>query len=160
MPRPLVPVLVLVIVLGLACSSRRVVVPPAVLRNDSPDATAVSLREPLEEVVVPLSPREREPERDADAILRSLHGELLGCYTKRLATHPKAHAHLTLDVLVGEDGRPLRVTTTGGALLGGETLECIEKHVRAVAFEPPRGGGISRVRVPISFHPGEPCEDG
>ena len=98
------------------------------------------------------APRE-QAERDAAAVFRSMHADVLACYTKRLATHPKAHAAITVEVLVGQDGRPRDVATTGGALLGSAVLSCVTRKVMRTAFTPPRDGGSSRVRVPFAFHP-------
>jgi hypothetical protein len=109
---------------------------------------------------VPLAdPRDIEERRDSE-IFRALQPQLLGCYTKRLATHPGAHAYVTFDVLVGADGRPRDVATTGGASLGSDALGCITGHVRRAAFAPPVGGGTSRVRVPFAFHPDAAGDDG
>lgn len=104
-------------------------------------------------------PRE-QAERDAAAIFRSMHSDVLACYTKRLATHPKAHAAITIEVLVGQDGRPRDVATTGGALLGSAVLSCVTRKVMRTAFTPPRDGGSSRVRVPFAFHPDDADDDG
>ena len=82
-----------------------------------------------------------------------MHSDVLACYRKRLATHPNAHAHLTVDVLVGDDGLPRDVATTGGALLGETTLACLVRRVMRASFMPPYGGGTSRVSVPFAFHP-------
>ena len=97
-------------------------------------------------------PRE-QAERDAAAVFRSMHADVLACYTKRLATHPKAHAAITVEVLVGQDGRPRDVATTGGALLGNAVLSCVTRKVMRTGFTPPRDGGSSRVQVPFAFHP-------
>lgn len=104
-------------------------------------------------------PRE-QAERDAADVFRSMHPDVLACYTKRLATHPKAHAAITVEVLVDQDGRPRDVATTGGALLGSAVLACITRKVMRTAFTPPRDGGSSRVRVPFAFHPDAIGDDG
>lgn len=103
-------------------------------------------------------PRE-QAERAAAEVFRSMHADVLACYTKRLATHPKAHAAITVEVLVGQDGRPRDVATTGGALLGSAVLSCVTRKVMRSAFTPPRDGGSSRVRVPFAFHP-DAADDG
>lgn len=97
-------------------------------------------------------PRETA-EREAAAVFRAMHADVLACYAKRLATHPHAHAAITVDVLVGRDGRPREVATTGGAALGPAALSCVERRVRRAEFAPARDGGTSRVRVPFAFHP-------
>jgi hypothetical protein len=84
--------------------------------------------------------------------VRRLHPELLACYARRLATDPTAHAYLTIDVLVGEDGAPREIATTGGARLGA-ALACITSRIREAAFELPARSGTTRVRVPLSFEP-------
>ena len=89
-----------------------------------------------------------------------MHPHLLACYAKRLATHPNAYAFLTVDVLVGQDGRPREVSTTGGALLGTDVIDCMKRHVRRAAFAPPSASGTSRVRVPFAFHPDAAHDDG
>jgi hypothetical protein len=93
-----------------------------------------------------------QAEREADAVVRQLHPQLLACYAKRLAKDPTAHAYLLVDVLVGEDGRPSEVATTGGARLG-EALNCITASLRSAAFDPPAKTGTTRIRLPLSFEP-------
>lgn len=110
------------------------------------DATA-----PIRRAAEP-DPRETA-EREAAAVFRAMHADVLACYAKRLATHPHAHAAITVDVLVGRDGRPREVATTGGAALGPAALSCVERRVRRAEFAPARDGGTSRVRVPFAFHP-------
>ena len=103
-------------------------------------------------------PNDLEERRD-DEVFRAMQPQLLACYARRLTTHPTAHAYVTFDVLVGLDGRPRDVATTGGALLGNEALSCLSRHVRRATFAPPPGGGTSRVRVPFAFHPDAAGED-
>lgn len=93
-----------------------------------------------------------EAEREAAAVVRQLHPQLLACYAKRLKRDPKAEAYLLVDVLVGEDGRPRDVATTGGARLG-EALDCITSRLRSAAFERPAKTGTTRIRVPLAFEP-------
>ncbi|MBX3205673.1 MAG: AgmX/PglI C-terminal domain-containing protein [Labilithrix sp.] len=101
-----------------------------------------------------------QAEGDAARVFRSMHAEVLACYAKRLATHPRAHAAVTVDVLVGQDGRPRDVATTGGALLGPAVLSCVKRCVMRASFAPSGEGGTSRVRVPFAFHPDVVGDDG
>ncbi len=80
-------------------------------------------------------PKDLEERRDGD-VFRAMQPQLLACYAKRLATYPRAHGYVTFDILVGDDGRPRDVATTGGALLGTEVLGCFTGHVRRAAFAP------------------------
>ena len=92
-------------------------------------------------------------EDEATRIFRAMHPHLVACYAKRLVSHPNARAYLVIDVLVGADGRPRDVSTSGGALLGTDTVECVTRHVRTATFAPPENGGTSRVRIPFTFRP-------
>ena len=99
-------------------------------------------------------------EDDATRIFRAMHPKLVACYARRLASRPDAHAHLVVDVLVGADGRPRDVSTSGGAALGSEAVDCMVRQVRRAVFVPPEHGGTSRVRVPFTFRPASGADDG
>lgn len=90
---------------------------------------------------------------DADRVLQSMQGDLLACYKKRIRTKPDAHAFMTLDILVGPEGKVRDVETQGGALLGDQTMSCIVNRVRRGTFPPPKGGGTIRIQVPFSLRP-------
>ncbi len=99
-------------------------------------------------------------EDEATRVFRSMHPQLIACYTRRLASHPDARAYLVVDVLVGADGRPRDVSTIGGAMLGRDTVDCMTRHVRSARFAPPEHGGSSRVRVPFTFRPDVSADEG
>src|SRR5688572_3337522 len=42
---------------------------------------------------------------DANAAIGAMHDDLLACYTKRLRIDPTAHAFLTVDIVIGPEGR-------------------------------------------------------
>jgi hypothetical protein len=88
---------------------------------------------------------------NANRVLEAMHPDLLACYTKRLAVRPDAHAFLTIDLVIGPDGRVRWVETTGGALLGPSTMKCIVDRVSQASFEPPHGGGTLRIHVPFAL---------
>jgi hypothetical protein len=97
-------------------------------------------------------------EIDAEQVFASMHADLQACYATRVRERSRAHAFMTMDVVVGPDGHVLDVATTGGALLGDRTLRCMTDRVRSATFEAPRGGGTLHVRVPFSMRrvvPGE-----
>ena len=88
---------------------------------------------------------------NANQVIGDMHGDLLACYKARVAANPDAHAFLTIDVLVGPDGRVQTVETTGGALLGPATMTCLTSRIQRGVFEPPHGGGTLRIHVPFSL---------
>ena len=100
-----------------------------------------------------------EPEPDytqreidnASNVLSSMTDDLLGCYKTRLRTNRQAHGFITVDILVGPDGRVRKVDTTGGALLGDVTMACIVHRIERGVFEPPHGGGNIHVQMPFSL---------
>ncbi len=107
-------------------------------------------------------PRKVPPDETADAYtteavdkanntLNGMNDDLLRCYTARLKVYPKAHAFLTIDILVGPDGRVERVETQGGALLGDNTMKCIVDRIKQGDFAPPHGGGTMRFEVPFTL---------
>jgi len=119
----------------LVCEKAKLAVRPA----DRPDYTALALA-------------------DADDVLSRMQPELLGCYKRRVAVAPNAHAFITVDVVIGPDGRVVQVETTGGALLGDDTMGCITGHIRRAHFLPPHNGGTLHLSVPFSLRrvaPGE-----
>jgi len=88
---------------------------------------------------------------DATTVMASMTDDLLACYKKRLRVNPKAHAFITVDVLVGSDGRVRKVDTTGGAILGNQTMACVVHRIEQGVFEPPHGGGNIHVQMPFSL---------
>ncbi len=88
---------------------------------------------------------------NANKVLEAMHPDLLACYTKRVAVAPNAHAFLTVDVVIGPDGKVRNVETTGGALLGAATMSCLTDRIRKATFDPPHGGGTLRVHVPFTL---------
>jgi hypothetical protein len=90
-------------------------------------------------------------EANADQVFVAMHDDLLACYKARVRVDPNAHAFLTVDVVIGPDGRVRNVETTGGALLGNQGLDCIVNRVKAATFEPLPGGGTRRIHVPLTF---------
>jgi outer membrane biosynthesis protein TonB len=114
----------------LVCEQARIVPRPA----DTPDYTARATG-------------------NANAVMASMQDDLSACYTKRLRVNPEAHGFITVDVVIGEDGRVRSVETTGGAILGKRTMDCIVRRIQRASFDPPHGGGTLRVHVPFSLRP-------
>ncbi len=95
---------------------------------------------------------------NANEVLDAMKTDLLACYKKRLRGRPDAHAVVTADILIGEDGHVRRVDTSGGATLGEATMSCIVHRIQNGVFEPPHGGGTIQVRVPFSLRRMAPDE--
>jgi hypothetical protein len=83
----------------------------------------------------------------------AMQPDLLACYRAEWRHSPRAHASLTIDVLVDEDGSVRRVWTTGGAMLGDVGLACITRRVKRATFAPVWGGGTLQLSVPVFFRP-------
>jgi hypothetical protein len=96
---------------------------------------------------------------NANAVLGAMHGDLLACYKKRVAVSPQAHAFITVDIVIDEAGLVRKVETTGGALLGESTMDCLVQRIRRASFEPPHGGGTLRIHVPFSLRRVAPGDD-
>lgn len=88
---------------------------------------------------------------NATDVLSSMNSDLLACYKQRLRVNPKAHGYITVDILVGDDGRVHKVDTTGGAILGDQTMACIVHRIQKGVFDPPHGGGNIHVQMPFSL---------
>jgi hypothetical protein len=88
---------------------------------------------------------------NANQVLDAMHADLLACYTKRVAANPDAHAFLTVDILIGANGHVEHVETTGGALLGPATMNCLTSRIQRAVFEPPHGGGTLTIPVPFAL---------
>jgi hypothetical protein len=88
---------------------------------------------------------------NADAVIESMHDDLLACYDKRVAANPNAHGSITVEMVVDPSGHVSAVETTGGALLGDGTMKCIVQRVKKASFDPPHGGGTMRIQVPLSL---------
>jgi hypothetical protein len=94
---------------------------------------------------------------NVNAVLEALQPDLYACYTKRIRVNPKAYGFITVDLVIGQDGKVRKVETTGGAILGEGTMDCIAERMKSAEFEPPHGGGTMHVHVPFSL---KPAEDG
>jgi hypothetical protein len=105
---------------------------------------------------------EVKPEQTADAftqqavthaneILNAMHDDLVACYSTRLRARPKAHAFLTVNIVVGPTGAVQSVETQGGALLGDAAMGCIVDRIRRATFDAPHGGGTMRFEVPFTL---------
>jgi hypothetical protein len=88
---------------------------------------------------------------NADQVFASMQDDLLACYKARVTQSPKAHASLTVDVILSPEGAVKAVETTGGALLGDRTMRCITDRVQRATFLPVRGSGTLRIQVPLTF---------
>lgn len=88
---------------------------------------------------------------NANQVLSAMHPDLLACYQKRVAASPAAHGFITVDIVIGADGRVMKVETAGGAILGESTMSCMVRRIEKGAFEPPHGGGTRRIHVPFSL---------
>jgi hypothetical protein len=87
----------------------------------------------------------------ANATLNTMHDDLLACYEARVKANPKAHAFLTVDIVVGAGGHVQNVETQGGALLGEVTMRCIVDRIKHGQFAPPPHGGTMRFQVPVTL---------
>jgi len=87
----------------------------------------------------------------ANATLNAMNDDLLACYEARVKVNPKAHAFLTVDIVVGADGHVQNVETQGGALLGEVTMRCIVDRIKRGEFAPPPRGGTMRFEVPVTL---------
>jgi hypothetical protein len=117
----------------LVCEGARVVVPKVVPKEETADAYT------------------SEAVEKANATLNAMHDDLLRCYTSRVSEYPKAHAFLTVGIVVGPDGHVQDVETQGGALLGDGAMKCIVNRIKQGEFTPPRGGGTMRFEVPFTL---------
>lgn len=101
----------------------------------------------------------KEETDNANRVLDSMKDDLIACYKQRLRVNPDAHGFITVDVLVGSDGTVLKTETTGGAILGKETMQCIVKRVEKATFQKPHGGGTLHIRMPFSLRKIGPEDD-
>jgi hypothetical protein len=87
----------------------------------------------------------------ANETLNGMHDDLLTCYATRVKAYLKAHAFLTVDIVVGPDGHVQNVETQGGALLGDPTMRCIVDRIKQGDFAPPPRGGTMRFEIPLTL---------
>lgn len=97
---------------------------------------------------------------NANAVLESKQPAMLACYKKRVAVAPNAHAFITVDVVIGPDGHVQSVETTGGALLGDQTMACIVDQIKQATFDKPHNGGTLHISVPFTLRRAAPDDDG
>lgn len=94
---------------------------------------------------------------NANDVMAAMHDDLLACYKARVRVVPTAHGTLTLDILIGADGKVRKIDTTGGDTLG-TAKDCIVKRVQNGAFDPPHGGGTLKIQVPVTLRLQNPDE--
>ena len=122
--------------------------------GSEPGAVECKLRCEAPRLIPRATPEPDYTQREIDnatAVLSTMSGDLLACYKQRLRLNPRAHGYITVDVLVSSDGRVRKVDTTGGAILGDQTMSCIVHRIQQGVFEPPHGGGNIHVQVPFSL---------
>ena len=122
--------------------------------ESEPGAVECNLRCEAPRLVPRVAPEPDYTQRETDnatTVVSSMSGDLLACYKRRLRANPKAHGFITVDILVGGDGHVRNVDTTGGAILGDQTMACIVHRIERGVFEPPHGGGNIHVQVPFSL---------
>jgi hypothetical protein len=101
----------------------------------------------------------KEETDNANRVLDTMKDDLIACYKKRLRVNPDAHGFITVDILVGPDGNVMKTETTGGALLGKDTMQCIVKRMEKATFQKPHGGGTLHIRMPFSLRKIGPDDD-
>ena len=101
----------------------------------------------------------KEETDNANRVLDTIKDDLIACYKKRLRMNPDAHGFITVDVLVGPDGTVMKTDTTGGALLGKDTMQCIVRRMEKATFQKPHGGGTLHIRMPFSLRKIGPEDD-
>ena len=145
-------------------SSAATNVAPSAPREATPEGPTVACDVVCDDAVVVPRPADGPDHHaaateDANRVLSSMHDELLACYARRVKAAPTAHAFLTVDIVIGPDGKVRDVVTTGGALLGQEAMRCLEQTFRKGTFAAPHGGGTLRIQVPFSLRRLAPGED-
>lgn len=95
---------------------------------------------------------------NVDHVFATMHDDLLACYRTRLRTDPRAHAFMTVDLVLEPNGHVRSVETTGGATLGDSGIRCISDRIKKATFAPIPGGGTRRIQVPLTFRRLGPAE--
>ena len=122
--------------------------------ESEPGAVECKLRCDPPRLVPRVAPEPDYTQREIDnatSVLSSMTDDILGCYKTRLRVNPNAHGFITVDILVGSDGHVHKVDTTGGAILGNQTMACIVHRIGQGVFDPPHGGGNIHVQMPFSL---------
>lgn len=147
-------VLVLLVMALAGCASQpKPVMTPAAAPNDRVVCDLVCERAKYAVPPAPETDYSVKALANVNTVLESLQPDMLACYTKRVAVYPNAHAFITVDVVIDEAGKVASVETTGGALLGPQTMACITNKIREATFDPPHNGGTLHVHVPFSLRP-------
>ena len=87
----------------------------------------------------------------ANDALNAMHDDVLACYEARVKVYPKAHAFLSVGIVVGPEGHVQTVDMQGGALLGDVATRCIVDRIKRGEFAPPPHGGTMRFDVPLTL---------
>jgi hypothetical protein len=134
----------------------------AAAAQSEPGAVECKLRCEPARLVPRVAPEPDYTQRETDnatAVMSSMADDFLGCYKRRLRVNPNAHGFITVDILVGSDGHVRKVDTTGGAILGNQTMACLVHRIQQGVFDPPHGGGNIHVQMPFSLQVVSPDDE-
>jgi hypothetical protein len=113
--------------------------------------TTVAVRGPRGTVNTAPPDTKGAPIRNAAAVIASLKGGFRRCYERALAENPDAEGRIDLSLKVGPGGEVQSATATPQGNLPSQVVGCIRGKVMAAQFDPPEGGGVAIVQVPVSL---------
>jgi len=77
--------------------------------------------------------------------------KIRACYEAELANVPKLAGTLTVQFVIGRDGKVISANPSG---LGNWNVEnCVAEVIQKIEFPKPRGGGSIQVSYPFTFRP-------
>lgn len=91
---------------------------------------------------------------EIEAVLAPARQRFRECYEARLVFAPRLAGRVTLDVVVGPEGRVTEATVQESTLRDAEVEACLVRVARGLAFPRPGGGGEVVVRAPLAFGSG------
>jgi outer membrane biosynthesis protein TonB len=94
---------------------------------------------------------------NANAVLNEKNDDLVRCYKAVARVSPGTQGTVTFDVMIGADGKVVKVDPFGGEKLGA-VKTCMMKVIQGAEFAPPHGGGTITIRVPFTLKVQSPDE--
>ena len=94
-------------------------------------------------------------EKDADRSIQALKGNILACYSQRLAVRPELTGHMTVKVEVGPQGELLSEPRIDKDSVGDpELADCVKLLLPTLRYEPLGDQKTAAIYYPVLYSPG------
>ena len=89
-------------------------------------------------------------------VIRANINQVRACYEDALRLAPSLTGRVTVQFVIGPDGRVTASAASESTLGNGRAERCVADAVHDLVFPPADGGGVVVVSYPFVFEPSEP----